>query len=385
MALSEDWKLPTDYSAPKAMLGRYNKGVDTATATQSAPTAYQDGSSDSDFLERVYQNETGRASDAWGKEYWQNELSSGKSREDVISAFGNTAEGVGYDNPTQAVEPAPRELIGAQATGYEPTGYTAASKANVSSMTAPDRAGVDKYGATEYTPDTDALAAYQLNKITSKDSLLMQQAGHQGEVQAHRRGLLDTSMAAGASQAEMIKAAAPLAMQDSNTVATAGRDFANAQNRASEFGSGAENTASLSENLQLAEASKFNAASENMADNNFTASLNRAAEFTSSAINRAGEFYANAQNSASIQNANNELSLALQDARDNISTYQTDAQRSTALDQIAYNLIDMGLSNGVFNNPEAMLGFFDTVSGIIPSLGIQVMTEYADTFSGEIA
>lgn len=395
-----------------------------------------------DFLSSVYRSQTGRESDAGGMEYWQGQLDSGMSRDDVVNRFDNSEEGIAYDanvgirdqlnymqqsfnnrvmagetywGPSwegaalavggtdnaayqnlynaqkntghgglieQELEPIEQTsdgtLTGAQAHGYTAETYTPGGRADTYGYGAPDKASVERYGANKFTPDTDALAAYQLNKLTSRDDPYMQAARHSGEEYANSRGLLNSSLGAEASQAAAIKAALPLAQQDAATFAQSGRDYANAQNRAAEFGAGAENTASLAHNLQLAEADKFKASADNLASREEMASVNRAAEFNATAINRAGEFYANAQNQASIVNANNELSLALQGMRDEMSTYSTDVARETALDQIAYNTMNMAMQNGVFNNPATSAGFFNTIAGIIPSLGIQIATNLAD-------
>jgi len=373
MALSEDWKLPENYAAPREILARYNEGVSTATNTPAEPTAYQADSSDADFLERVYQNETGRASDAWGKEYWQNELDSGKSREDVITAFGNTAEGIGYDNPQSTGGGGANSITGAQAHGYEPTGYTAAPKANVTGYAAPGQAATQTYGATNQVITPDQMVQDRMVGLLDNDSPYIRQARQQGLLASHARGMLNSSASAGAAQAAATQAALPIAQQDAGTHATAAANFANATNRANEFGARETNVAALQTNQQEDTASRFGAAAENLADREYTQSVNRAEEFGAAAINRAGEFYAGAQNTASITNANNELSLALQDMRAEVSNYSTDMQRATALDNLGLSLFNTAMNSGVFNNPETIAGYFNTVSGIFPDLGIQLV------------
>ena len=56
----------------------------------------------------------------------------------------------------------------------------------------------------------------QLNGILSSNSPLMKRAETFGKQQANRRGLLNSSMAAGASQGAMIEAALPIAQQDAS-------------------------------------------------------------------------------------------------------------------------------------------------------------------------
>ncbi len=61
----------------------------------------------------------------------------------------------------------------------------------------------------------------QLNSLLSQDSPYIQQAELAGERQAALRGMLNSSMAAGASRAEAYKAALPIAQQDAQTYAQA--------------------------------------------------------------------------------------------------------------------------------------------------------------------
>ena len=61
----------------------------------------------------------------------------------------------------------------------------------------------------------------QLTSLLDTDSPYIQQARMQGERQAAGRGMLNTSMASGAAQAEATKAALPIATQDAQTYAQA--------------------------------------------------------------------------------------------------------------------------------------------------------------------
>jgi hypothetical protein len=60
----------------------------------------------------------------------------------------------------------------------------------------------------------------QMNRITSQDSDYMKLARTSGLQTANKRGLLNSSIAAGASEAEALKAAAPLAQQNSQNMAS---------------------------------------------------------------------------------------------------------------------------------------------------------------------
>jgi len=372
--------IPDNYNTPEAMLERYKYGQNTASSMETAPNiAYQPGSSDDAFLESVYQNETGRASDAIGKEYWMGQLNEGKSRDDVISAFNQTAEGMGYDAPQQQEPTSPQEpaltLTGAQATGYEPTSYTAAPASSVATYSAPAQAQTQGYTATNQAITPEQLSGDRLTQLLGEDSAYMKQARNQGMLTAHSRGLVNSSIAAGASQAEAIKAGLPIAMQEAGVYSNAASNFANAQNRASEFSAGEENVAALQTNAQQDRANEFGASAQNLSNREHTAAVDQASAFSATALNQAGEFYASAQNTASLQNANNELALALQQAKDEISTYATDVQRDTALDTLGLNLFNTAINTGVFNNPETIAGYFNTVSGLFPELGIEMIAQ----------
>ena len=128
---------PEGYFSDAARKSRFDKGTGTKAAGGGSFQDYSSGSSDSDFLDRVYQNETGRASDADGKSYWQGQLDAGFSREDIISGFNASEEGKGYDaqsakgggaidwaqfqadHGTSPGNRNERMLEGAKASGYE--------------------------------------------------------------------------------------------------------------------------------------------------------------------------------------------------------------------------------------------------------------------------
>lgn len=116
-----------------------------------------------------------------------------------------------------------------------------------------------KVGEHAYDPTTQDMgekadAAYQANKIMAQDSPLMQLARQQGLLTAARRGLGNSSIAAGASQAEAAKAAVPLALQNASQEQQ--QALANQQ---------AQNIAS-SENTKIAQSSDvFNVGEQNRA------------------------------------------------------------------------------------------------------------------------
>ena len=88
--------------------------------------------------------------------------------------------------------------------------------------------------------DTDSVSG-QLEKILSKDSPVMTRARAGAMQSANSRGLLNSSMAAGAGEAAVIDAALPIAQQDANTFSQ--QRLANQQvsNAADQFGADAAN------------------------------------------------------------------------------------------------------------------------------------------------
>ena len=371
------YEAPAGYFSDAAKKSRYDKGVNTATSGGAEFQGYQAGSNDSDFLERVYANETGRASDANGKSYWQGQLDSGVSRDDVIRGFGNTQEGMGYDNPSSNESQTPGGGQGIPVAGYAASTYDA-TRGSSTGYAAPNRAPVATYNANGQLI-TDADRSWQsLREMTASDDPFMQQARADGIRQAQGRGLLNTTMAGEASQAAAIKAAQPFALEDSNRSFTAGRDLANATNRASEFGASATNQAELQTNQQEARAEEFGAAAKNTVERDYATAQNTAASQNMQAVNKAASEYASAKNTASLQEANNNLKMSLATMSDDLSRYSTDASRATALDNIAAEMINSALSGGVFNDAATAQGFFQTVGSAIPALGIQVTAMAAD-------
>jgi len=94
----------------------------------------------------------------------------------------------------------------------------------------------------------------QVNSILSKDSPLMQRARTLATQQMAQRGLVNSSMAAGASTAAMIDRALPMAQQDANAYQQASQDNMNAVNQAGQFNSSEINKFGLQTGQQKFEA-----------------------------------------------------------------------------------------------------------------------------------
>lgn len=70
---------------------------------------------------------------------------------------------------------------------------------------------------TSWTPSDNAMASNQLTKLLSEDSKYMQMARAGAARTANSRGLLNSSIAAGAGEAAAIQSALPIAQQDAQT------------------------------------------------------------------------------------------------------------------------------------------------------------------------
>lgn len=112
---------------------------------------------------------------------------------------------------------------------------------------APDAGQVATTGSVGYDAATREIdpaketVSGQLDSVLAKDSLLMQRARAGATQAANRRGLLNSSMAAGAGEAAAIDAALPIASADANIYGTASRDNQAYTNQARQFGAGESN------------------------------------------------------------------------------------------------------------------------------------------------
>jgi hypothetical protein len=120
------------------------------------------------------------------------------------------------------------------------------------------QAGTTQAGATGYNAQTGEVdpntmtAAGRMADITGQDSPLMQRAARLGMLTAARRGLGNSSFAAGAATGEMVDRATPLAQQDAATYFQNMRSNLDAINRAREVSTGRETDMSAL-NAQLAQ------------------------------------------------------------------------------------------------------------------------------------
>lgn len=70
----------------------------------------------------------------------------------------------------------------------------------------------------EWVPENDSVSG-RVTELTAQDSPLMRQASGLGTRQANRRGLINSSISAGASRASTLAAAVPIASQEAGQIA----------------------------------------------------------------------------------------------------------------------------------------------------------------------
>lgn len=114
----------------------------------------------------------------------------------------------------------------------------------------PPLGSVQQANVTTYDPEKRSIDAAketvsgQLDSLLKNDSPYLQQAKAGATQTANQRGLVNSSMAAGAGQAAAIGAALPVATSDASVYGTASRDNQSAANTALNFGANANNSAS---------------------------------------------------------------------------------------------------------------------------------------------
>lgn len=143
----------------------------------------------------------------------------------------------------------PFDMQQPNATNQSPTQQPSSAGLVASALPKPDQ-------AMTYTPETRQVNAPtetvqgQVNSILAKDSPLMQRARTMATQQMAQRGLVNSSMAAGAGTAAMIDRALPIAQQDAGTYNSVSSENMGARNRAAEFGAGSLNQFSMQRGQQ---------------------------------------------------------------------------------------------------------------------------------------
>lgn len=200
-------------------------------------------SNDKSSLNSIYNELLGRDVGTEGLNYWSGKLSEGASLDDIrwgikqspeYKRIAESAGGAG--NYKDQLNRAYKELLGRD-VGEEGLSYWSNELSNGSTMNdvrwairqSPeyqDRKFYDHPNPPQSEPASipaGQTAAGLLDSMLAKDSPLMKRAAMQGKQMANSRGLLNSSMAAGAAQGAMIDRAAPIAIQDANTYSAIAR------------------------------------------------------------------------------------------------------------------------------------------------------------------
>jgi hypothetical protein len=158
------------------------------------------------------------------------------------------------------------------------------------------RAEAERMDAVTRGVNENETSAYHLNKITSQDSANMQRAAAQGRMAANRRGLINSSIAAGMAQGAMVDRATPLAVNDAKTYAGTASDNMGARNTANQTNANLGTQANLSNARAEDQVNMFNTGEANRMSQ-FNASENNAQDrFNVGETNRVNMFNAGEQN-----------------------------------------------------------------------------------------
>lgn len=175
-------------------------------------------------------------------------------------------------------------------------------------------------------------SAGQVNAITAQDSPLMQRAAQEGLLQAGKRGLGNSSFAAGAATGAMVDRATPLAQQDAATYYQNMRANLDAENRTSEVSTGRETDIS-SLNTQLG----TNVDLSNSAESNKMTALNAEMENNVSlanakAANDIAQLNAQMETAVSQQNAQeaNRIAMQIADLQTQVEARNSELQTQTS-------------------------------------------------------
>ena len=262
---------PEGYFTEAAKQSRYDTGVSTVDSGTPEFQDYSADSTDAEFLERVYNNETGRASDPDGLSYWQGQLDAGHSREDIIAGFNVSQEGQGYDNPTP---PSADSLIDPVSTGQDKVSKSV--YVGPAETATAERDAQSTYDASGREIDPNDLMGERMRLLTQSDSPMMQRAKQEGMLLAARRGLSNSSIAAGNAMGAMVDRAAPIAQQESQAYLQQGMANQGYLNEAAK--QNAQTSASFqAQNAQnTTETNRYNVGVEQQVEMKYSDDLNKA-------------------------------------------------------------------------------------------------------------
>lgn len=162
----------------------------------------------------------------------------------------------------------------------------------------------------QINPNDSTNAASQLDAITNANSPYIQLAQHQGLLSAAGRGLENSSLASGASEASAVAAAAPLAEQNAGAATQGLLQQAQLGTQASEFNASQQN-ANQQLNAQMqTQQTQFNASQQQQAEATNAAAKNAMTQQTQQLNEQINQQYLSgtqSQTLASIQGQYNQL------------------------------------------------------------------------------
>lgn len=194
----------------------------------------------------------------------------------------------------------------------------------------------------------------QVASILAKDSPLMQRARTMATQQMAQRGLVNSSMAAGAGTAAMIDRATPIAQQDANAYNQVAQDNMNALNQSGQFNAGEINRFGLQseqQNFQSAQANLDRALSNYQQDKSLASQM---------ALQQAQQTFAGAQAAldrqqqtslqvgqqqfqASQQNIQNDFNMRMQQLQESGQDFRQ--ARDIASREAMQKLEQLGINN----------------------------------------
>lgn len=237
----------------------------------------------------------------------------------------------GSVTPAQATAATAQAAPGAVATTTGPAAQAAATQASGGTLAQMREAAATGYDAhTQDVPGAN-LASSQLAGITAEDSPLMKRARQEGILTAARRGLQNSSIAAGTAQGAMVDRAAPIASQNATQLQEQSLANQAAINRAREVSSGRETDVSVANANLGTQTSQFNAGQANEADR-LNAQLGTATnQQNASEANRLAGINAELGTRTSQFNAEQQNEIARLNAQLETATSQGNAQEVNAI------------------------------------------------------
>jgi hypothetical protein len=280
---------------------------------------------------------------------------------------GNT----GILNPPTPSNPSLSSLYPTQPVTGTFTGVngTAATVGTATAAAASDVGKQADISTGSMNPNDSTNAASQLDAITSTNSPYMQLARKQGMLSAAQRGLGNSSIAAGASEAAATAAAEPLAQQNASEASSGQMQNSQLNTQANEFNAGQTNANQQLDAQLKTQTSQFNASQQQSAGATNAAALNAMRQQTQQIMAQLNTQFlsgSQAQTLAGIQGQYSELIAQNQSA--------------AALTQSVLNGIASALANPQINSSQAAqaisvettllnsaLGMINTLNGGSPT------------------